>query len=108
MVVMMKSMGTDQKTEVVKALADDEYVMGWMHWTGVSNGTSPDMPAGPYDMRAIEVVKFKDGKATEHWTFMEPGEVMKMMQNMQQPSTNNNTNTTPGDKMSSDTTKPKM
>jgi predicted SnoaL-like aldol condensation-catalyzing enzyme len=36
-----------------------------------------------YDMRAIELAKFKDGKIVEHWTFMEPSEMMKMMDNMQ-------------------------
>jgi predicted SnoaL-like aldol condensation-catalyzing enzyme len=34
-------------------------------------------------MTAIEVVRFKDGKAVEHWSFMEPREMMKMM--AQQP-----------------------
>ena len=47
----------------------------------------PDMgmPKGPYDMKAIEVVRFKDGKAAEHWSYMEPAEVMKMMGGQQPP-----------------------
>jgi hypothetical protein len=41
---------------------------------------SMGMPAGTnVDMSPIEVSKFKDGKATEHWTFMQPAEMMKMM-----------------------------
>jgi len=56
--------------------------MGWMHWTGTSNGSMPDMPAGPYDMNGIEVVRFKDGKAVEHWAFMDAREMMKMMSSM--------------------------
>ena len=36
-------------------------------------------PGSKYDMNAMEVSKFKDGKAVEHWTFMQPREMMKMM-----------------------------
>jgi hypothetical protein len=61
--------------------------MAWMRWTGTSDGSIPDMPAGPYDMSGIEVVRFKDGKAVEHWAFMDARELMKMMgQQMPAPS----------------------
>jgi len=30
-------------------------------------------------MKMLELSKFADGKATEHWVFMEPAEMMKMM-----------------------------
>jgi len=30
-------------------------------------------------MHAVQVVKFKDGKAVEHWEYMQPEEMMKMM-----------------------------
>ena len=78
MITMMKNSGSNMKSEVKKALADDEYVMAWMRWTGTSDG-SMGMPVGPFDMSAIEVVRFKDGKAVEHWSFMEAREMMKMM-----------------------------
>ncbi len=68
----------DMKMEIVKELADDDYVMSWMRYTGTSDG-SMGMPKGPFDMHGIEVVKFKDGKAIEHWGFMESREMMKMM-----------------------------
>lgn len=83
MISMMKNAGT-MKTEIKKEFADDEYVFGWMHWTGTSNGSIPDMPAGPFDMNGMEVVRFKDGKAVEHWAFMDAREMMKMMSSMQQ------------------------
>jgi len=79
MIIKMHKSEKDSKSETIKEFADDEYVMGWMHWTGVSDGTMEGMPAGTYDMKAIEVVRFKDGKAVEHWAFMEPREMMKMM-----------------------------
>ncbi len=78
MIKMMHSATADMKTEIIKELADDEYVMSWMRFTGTSDG-SLGMPKGPYSMTAIETVRFKDGKAVEHWGFMEPREMMKMM-----------------------------
>ena len=84
MIVAWKAASKDSKTEVIKELADDDYVFSWLRFTGTSDG-SMGMPAGPYDMSSIEVVKFKDGKAIEHWGFMEMREMMKMMANMPQP-----------------------
>ena len=78
MITLMKGAGT-MKSEIKKELADEEYVMAWMRWTGTSNGAMPDMPAGPFDMNGVEVVRFKDGKAVEHWAFMDAREMMKMM-----------------------------
>ena len=94
MITMMKKAGT-MKSEIIKEFADDEYVMGWMRWTGTSDGSLPDMPAGPYDMSGIEVVRFKDGKAVEHWAFMDAREIMKMMGGAQQMPA---TSPTPSDK----------
>lgn len=68
----------DMKTEKLHELADDDYVFSWMHWTGTSNGAGGS-PNGPYDMHAMEVSKFKDGKIVEHWTYVDPVEMMKMM-----------------------------
>lgn len=71
----------DIKMEVTKEWADDDYVVTQMHFTGNSPGGS-GMPAGPIDMHAIQVVKFRDGKAVEHWEYMEMRDMMKMMQQM--------------------------
>lgn len=84
MIPMMHKEFADMKMEVVKELADNEYVFSLMRWTGTSNGQM-GMPKGPYDMKAIEVVRYKDGKAAEHWSYMEPAEVMKMMGGQQPP-----------------------
>lgn len=74
----MHNMAKDMKSEVIKDLADSEFVFEWMRFTGISDGTM-GMPKGPYKMTAIEANKYKDGKVIEHWTFMEPAEMMKMM-----------------------------
>lgn len=74
------------KTEVIKELADDEYVMSWLRSTGTVKEPSMGLKAGDkIDMKSVEVAKFKDGKAIEHWSMMEPSDVVKMMGNMQQP-----------------------
>ena len=78
MITMMHKSGGDMKMETVKEFADDEYVVSWMRYSG-SNGESMGMPKGPYDMKSIEVVKCKDGKAVEHWEYMNPADMMKMM-----------------------------
>lgn len=69
----------DVKMEIIKELADNDYGFFWMHFTGNSNGAT-GMPAGPFDMTNIQVVKFKDGKAAEHWVYMEMKQLTKMMQ----------------------------
>ena len=68
----------DMKMETIREVADDDYVFQWMRYTGTSDG-SMGMPAGPFDMHAIEVSKYKDGKAVEHWSYMNMKEMMKMM-----------------------------
>jgi predicted SnoaL-like aldol condensation-catalyzing enzyme len=75
----------DMKQEKLHELADDDYVFSWMRWTGTSKGVA-GMPDGPYDMHAMGISKFKDGKITEHWTYVDPMEMMKMMP---QPAMNN-------------------
>ncbi len=76
---MIKWSASDKtmKMETVKELADDDYAMAVMHMTGTGDGVM--MPAGPYDMHSVEVVRFVDGKAVEHWAYMEMGDVAKMM-----------------------------
>ncbi|MBA3673570.1 MAG: ester cyclase [Chitinophagaceae bacterium] len=79
---------TNMKTEKKREVADGEYVWSWLRFTGNSNGTVPGMPKGPYDMESIELSKFKDGKAVEHWSFMEVQDMMKMMPPPPPPSKN--------------------
>jgi hypothetical protein len=78
MVNMIRSTFKDMKIETVKELADDNYVMSWIHYTGTGDGKM--MPPGPFDMDAIETTKFQNGKAVEHWSFGETQDMTKMMQ----------------------------
>lgn len=78
MIKMIHTSFKDMKSEKIHELADDDYVYSWMRYTGTSDG-SMGMPVGPYKMSSIEVSKYKDGKAIEHWNFMDMQDVMKMM-----------------------------
>lgn len=83
MIVVMKKEFPDMKMEIIKEVADNDYVFSLLRWTGTSNGQM-GMPKGPYDMKAMEVVRYNDGLAVEHWTYMQPANVIKMMPPMPQ------------------------
>lgn len=70
----------NDKTEILKELADDEYVMSWSRYTGNAKVAMMGYkPGDKMDMNAIELSKFKDGKAVEHWSFVQPNDMKKMM-----------------------------
>ena len=81
MINMMHANVKDMKQETIKELADNGYVFSWMHYSGTGNGAM-GMPNGHFEANVIETVKIRDGKAVEHWTFMDPLDMMKMMQSM--------------------------
>ena len=65
----------DMKSSMTRSLADDEYVYTWGTMSGTMMGKS-------MTMSSVDISKFKDGKAVEHWIFMDPNEMMKMMESM--------------------------
>jgi predicted ester cyclase len=84
--MFVKSEGdiVNPKIEIIKELGDDNYVMCWNSFTGVYKTDGMGHKAGDtLAMKSLDVSKFVDGKAVEHWLLMEPGDVMKMMASMQ-------------------------
>lgn len=80
------------KVDIISEVSDDEYGYTLHSFKGTATDNMM-MPAGTnVDMKAVDVVRFKDGKIVEHWEFVDMADMMKMM-NM------------PG--MGADTTKPK-
>lgn len=77
----MGAMMGNFKNEVVKEMADDDYVFQWMKETMTMKVDAMGMKAGStHTMNAIEVSKFnKDGKASDHWSFIDWNDMMKMM-----------------------------
>jgi predicted ester cyclase len=78
MITMMHNNFKDMKTEVRNTAANGDYVYGWMTYSGTSDGNM-GIPKGPFKMSAVELAKFKDGKAVEHWGFMDMQDMAKMM-----------------------------
>lgn len=103
--VTMAAQSENDKSEVIKELADDEYVMSWMRYTGTCKVGGMGMkPGDKIDMRTVEISKFKDGKATDHWTMMDAGDMMKMMPPMPGPDHKMPADSSKG-KMKADTAK---
>lgn len=67
-----KGMMPDMKSTMSRSMADDEYVYTWSESKGTMNGKE-------VTMKAMDVAKFKDGKAVEHWMYMDPKDMMAMM-----------------------------
>ena len=68
------------KNEVVREVADDEYVFQWLKETATAKKDGMGMKAGQTStMNAIEVSRFSNGKIVEHWTFVDMADAMKMM-----------------------------
>ena len=89
MITMTHGNMKDSKMETTNIAASGDYVYAWMRYSGTGDGTM-GMPNGPYDMNSIELVKFHNGKAVEHWNFMQAADMMKMM-GPQPPMNNMNT-----------------
>jgi predicted SnoaL-like aldol condensation-catalyzing enzyme len=77
MITQMHKTGMVMKMETMKEVADNDYVFEMMRYSGTGDGVM--MPAGPYEMHAVEVVRFKDGKGVEHWSYVNGAEMAKMM-----------------------------
>jgi len=74
---------SDTKIEIVKELADDDYVMSWVKqsWTAKTDDPMMNLKAGESaTMESIEVTKYNsEGKVTDHWGFLNMNELSKMM-----------------------------
>ena len=70
----------DMKATTIKEFADDETVIAWFQYNSTMKVDAWGMKAGQkYEMPGVEVTKYKDGKATQHWQFAQMSDIMKMM-----------------------------
>jgi predicted ester cyclase len=78
---------TDLKFDVISQAYNGDY-----HFTLITvSGTPKDNfmgmePGKAISMKSIDVVKIKDGKATEHWGFTDNADMMKMQEAMMGPN----------------------
>jgi len=76
----MHSDVSDLKMDIKESAAEGDYVFTLSTMTGTTKTADMGMPANTkMDMTGVDVVKFKDGKAVEHWSYMDPKDMMKMM-----------------------------
>src|SRR5204863_2785236 len=91
----------EMKFEELQQAATGDYVFSLTRFTGTNTVASMGAPAGThFDMTSVEVVKFNnEGKATEHWGYIQMSDAMKMM------GGNKMEKMQPSNKMEMDTTK---
>lgn len=81
MLSKMHNSFSDLKMEVIADAAEGDYVFTLVRMVGTTTANpAMGLPANTkIDSKSVDVVKFKDGKAVEHWGFEDPQEMMKMM-----------------------------
>ncbi|MEO6537940.1 MAG: nuclear transport factor 2 family protein [Ferruginibacter sp.] len=69
------------KMETISNATDGDYNFGLIRMTGTATDGIMGFAANtPVDMMSVEVIKLNTaGKAIEHWSFVEPADMMKMM-----------------------------
>lgn len=72
---------TDLKMEVISEALSGDYLFTLVRLTGTTTANpGMGMPANrKMDSKSVDVVKLKNGKAIEHWEFMDPKDMMSMM-----------------------------
>lgn len=78
---MMKASFPDTKWTYTNTWAEGDYVIGHFQMSGTMTGPMGPMPASnkKYDVSGVDVIKYKDGKAIEHWMYMEDRKMMEQM-----------------------------
>ena len=69
------------KFNIISQAVDGDYLFTLSEMIGTTSANpGMGMPANTkMDSKSVDVVKLKDGKAAEHWSFMSPADMMKMM-----------------------------
>jgi steroid delta-isomerase-like uncharacterized protein len=71
----------DMKNTIYSMVADGDMVVAHFNMKGTNSGAMGGMPATnkPIDVNGVDIVRFENGKAVEHWSYSEE---MKMMQQL--------------------------
>lgn len=69
-IARMRNNFTDIKMKVLKELADEEYGFFWMQFSG-KRLDAATMQSTPFDIKALQIVRFNEGNAVEHWEYVE-------------------------------------
>lgn len=73
----------DLKIEIINDVASGDYVYTWNRWTGTALDSSMGfIPDRAFNVTGVDIVKFRDGKAVEHWGFVDQKDVIAMRAQM--------------------------
>jgi hypothetical protein len=77
----------EEKIEVIRELADDDYVMSWIKSNGKYLTTGQGhKPGDTFTAQMVSITKVANGKAVEHWMMMPPTDVIQMMASTTAPA----------------------
>jgi steroid delta-isomerase-like uncharacterized protein len=80
MLIDMHNHMKDLKFEVITTSANMDYVFTLSKISGTALDTSMGMPTGTVmNEDVVDLVKIKEGKVTEHWSYVDPAAMMKQM-----------------------------
>ena len=71
----------DVSTTEVAMIAEGDLVMMHFHMTGTNSGPFMGMPATgkKVDIMGVDIIRCVNGKAVEHWGYMEEGKMMQQL-----------------------------
>jgi predicted ester cyclase len=73
----------DLKIEIINDVASGDYVYTWNKWTGTALDSSMGFtPNQSFNTSGVDIVRFRDGKAVEHWGFVDQKDVIAMRAQM--------------------------
>lgn len=76
----------DLKVDILGDAVSGDYVYTWSKMSGTALDSAMGFPANqPFEVSSVDVVKFRDGKAVEHWGFVSQKE-LRMMRIQQMPN----------------------
>ncbi|WP_268846703.1 ester cyclase [Flavobacterium aestivum] len=80
MLIDMHNHMKDLKFDIITTSANADYVFTLSKITGTAIDASMGMPAGTVmNENVVDLVKIKDGKVIEHWSYTDPTVMMKQM-----------------------------
>jgi predicted ester cyclase len=73
-------MVANSKTTIKVEMANDEYVISWVSFAMTMKIDVATKKIGEkFEKSDIEILRFKDGKAVEHWTFIDARDLNKVL-----------------------------
>lgn len=69
----------DVKMETKDVAGNENYVYSWIRYKGKSDG-SIGLPVGDFDISGVEVTRYNNGQAVEHWAFADQKDIDRTRQ----------------------------